>query len=77
MMSPRTFLRLGVQASTTVCVEETDVRATDQFLKLADQYKAGLIVAGAYGRSRFQEWVFGDFTRGLLAQTKRSVLLSH
>jgi nucleotide-binding universal stress UspA family protein len=71
------LLRHGVSASTTVCVEEIDVRAIDQFLELADQHKAGLIVAGAYGRSRFQEWVFGGFTRGLLAQTKRAVLLSH
>jgi nucleotide-binding universal stress UspA family protein len=71
------LLRHGVQASTTVCLEETNVRATDQFLDLADRHKAGLIVAGAYGRSRFQEWVFGGFTRGLLAQTKRAVLLSH
>lgn len=71
------LLRHGVRASTTVCMEETDVRGTDQFLELADQLNAGLIVAGAYGRSRFQEWVFGGFTRGLLAQTKRAVLLSH
>jgi nucleotide-binding universal stress UspA family protein len=71
------LLRHGVRASTTVCVEDTDVRATDQFLDLADQHNAGLIVAGAYGRSRFQEWLFGGFTRELLTQTKRAVLLSH
>jgi nucleotide-binding universal stress UspA family protein len=71
------LLRHGVSASTTVCVEETDVGATDQLLELADQHKAGLIVAGAYGRSRFREWVFGGFTRALLAQTERAVLLSH
>lgn len=71
------LLRHGVSATTTVCVEETDVRAIDQFLDLAAQHNAGLIVAGAYGRSRFQEWVFGGFTRGLLAQTKHAVLLSH
>jgi nucleotide-binding universal stress UspA family protein len=71
-------LRLhGVHASTTVGIEEKDINAAHQFLDLADQNKADLIVAGAYGHSRFQEWVFGGFTRALLAQTSRAVLLSH
>jgi nucleotide-binding universal stress UspA family protein len=71
-------LRLhGVHASTTVGIEEKDINAAHQFLDLADQNKADLIVAGAYGHSRFQEWVFGGFTRALLAQTSRAILLSH
>jgi nucleotide-binding universal stress UspA family protein len=71
------LLRHGVRASTTVCVEDKDLHAPRQFLDLADQHKADLIVAGGYGRSRFQEWIFGGFTRALLAQTSRAVLLSH
>jgi nucleotide-binding universal stress UspA family protein len=71
------LLRHGVRATTMVCVEEGDVHAPQQFLDLADQHKADLIVAGGYGRSRFQEWIFGGFTRALLAQTSRAVLLSH
>jgi nucleotide-binding universal stress UspA family protein len=71
------LLRHGVHASATVCVEEKDVHAADQFLAFADHHKAGLIVAGAYGHSRFEERVFGGFTRALLAQTSRAVMLSH
>ena len=71
------LLRHGVHASATVCVEEKDVHAADQFLAFADQHKADLIVAGAYGHSRFEERLFGGFTRALLAQTSRAVMLSH
>jgi nucleotide-binding universal stress UspA family protein len=38
---------------------------------------ADLVVAGAYGHSRFGEWAFGGFTRDLLAQDERYLLLSH
>jgi nucleotide-binding universal stress UspA family protein len=71
------LLRHGVHASATVCVEEQDVAAADQFLAFADQHQADLIVAGAYGHSRLEETVFGGFTRALLAQTSRAVMLSH
>jgi nucleotide-binding universal stress UspA family protein len=71
------LLRHGVQANTTVCVEEKGSHAPQQFLEMADQYKADLIVAGAYGHSRIQEWVFGGFTQALLSQSSRAVLLSH
>jgi nucleotide-binding universal stress UspA family protein len=71
------LLRHGVRASTTVCVTEKGVHAPQQFLDLADQHQADLIVAGGYGHNRFQEWIFGGFTRALLAQTSRAVLLSH
>jgi nucleotide-binding universal stress UspA family protein len=36
-----------------------------------------LIVAGAYGHSRFREWVFGGVTRALLARSDVACLLSH
>jgi nucleotide-binding universal stress UspA family protein len=73
----KALLRHGVHASTNVCLEQKDVHAGQQFLDLADQHKADLIVAGAYGHSRFAEWAFGGFTRALLSQTQRAVLLSH
>ncbi|KAB8051133.1 universal stress protein [Janthinobacterium sp. FT14W] len=38
---------------------------------------ADLIVAGAYGHSRFHEWVAGGTTRHLLTQARLPVLLSH
>jgi nucleotide-binding universal stress UspA family protein len=71
------LLRHGVSANTKVCVEEKGVHAPQQFLDLADQHEADLIVAGGYGHNRFQEWVFGGFTRALLAQNTRAILLSH
>jgi nucleotide-binding universal stress UspA family protein len=71
------LLRHGVYASATVCVEEKDVHAAAQLLALADQHKADLIVAGAYGHRRSVERVIGGFTRALLAQTSRALMLSH
>jgi nucleotide-binding universal stress UspA family protein len=38
---------------------------------------AGLIVAGAYGHSRFRELVLGGVTQHLVTQSARCVLLSH
>lgn len=37
----------------------------------------GVIVAGAYGHSRFQEWVFGGVTRDLLLKGSRCALVAH
>jgi nucleotide-binding universal stress UspA family protein len=73
----RALRRHGVNPSTAVCVEQKNVRAAQQLLDFADAHDAGLIVAGGYGHSRSREWVFGGFTRALLAQTSRAVLLSH
>lgn len=71
------LFRHGVQATVDAEFSETDATAADQLLDLAERRKADLIVAGAYGHSRFQEWVFGGFTRALLAQSARAVLFSH
>jgi nucleotide-binding universal stress UspA family protein len=71
------LLRHGVRAETRVGHEERDVSSAQQLFEVADQHAADLIVAGAYGHSRLGEWVFGGFTRALLAQTSRAVLLSH
>lgn len=71
------LLRHGVHAATRVGHEERDVSSAQQLFEVADQHAADLIVAGAYGHSRLGEWVFGGFTRALLAQTTRAVLLSH
>ncbi|WP_315857771.1 universal stress protein [Rhizobium leguminosarum] len=35
-------------------------------IDIAHRLKADLIVAGAYGHSRFREWIFGGVTRTLL-----------
>ena len=69
--------RHGVKAQTSVTVEEKGATAAHQLLDVAGRQKADLIVAGGYGHARFQEWVFGGFTRALLAQASTAVLFSH
>ena len=44
---------------------------------IAADVGAGVIVAGAYGHSRFRELVLGGMTQHLLTQATRYVLLSH
>jgi nucleotide-binding universal stress UspA family protein len=44
---------------------------------IAQEQAADIIVAGAYGHSRMQEWVFGGVTRDLLLAAKCFALVSH
>jgi len=44
---------------------------------IASDLGASLIVAGAYGHSRFRELVLGGMTQHLITQSARCVLLSH
>ncbi|MCC6982340.1 MAG: universal stress protein [Bauldia sp.] len=47
-------------------------------LSVAGDFNADLIVAGAYGHSRFREWAFGGVTRDLLSELPMTqVLLSN
>jgi nucleotide-binding universal stress UspA family protein len=48
-----------------------------QILREASAFGADLVVMGAYGHTRLGEWVFGGFTRDLLAQDDVYLLLSH
>jgi nucleotide-binding universal stress UspA family protein len=45
--------------------------------EIAGSLGAGLIVAGAYGHSRFRELILGGVTQHLFTQSARCVLLSH
>lgn len=67
--------RHGVTASELV--PETNGAATDQLDQVAADLGAGVIVAGAYGHSRFRELILGGMTQHLITQTARCVLLSH
>jgi len=49
----------------------------DRLLDIAKEEQADLIVAGAYGHSRFREWVMGGVTRNLLHHSGCCVFLSH
>jgi nucleotide-binding universal stress UspA family protein len=44
---------------------------------VADELKADLIVAGAYGHNRQGQWVLGGVTNHLLLSSRRCSLLSH
>jgi nucleotide-binding universal stress UspA family protein len=46
-------------------------------LDLARQHRVNLIVAGAYGRTRLSEWIFGGVTRHLLLSSPVPCLLSN
>jgi nucleotide-binding universal stress UspA family protein len=70
--------RHGVSATARVSENNNESRdAGVQIDDIAAQIGAGLIVAGAYGHSRFRELVLGGMTEHLLAQSARCVLLSH
>ncbi len=48
-----------------------------QLDSLAWEEGADLIIAGAYGHSRFREWVLGGVTREFVMRMPRCILLSH
>jgi nucleotide-binding universal stress UspA family protein len=68
--------------ATTVSVDEqistvTSDQEENLLLDLAKQHHADLIVAGAYGRTRFSEWIFGGVTRHLLLNSPVPCLFSN
>lgn len=64
----------GVAAEVLVTDRGGDVGP--QLEDVASDVGATLIVAGAYGHSRFREWIMGGMTRHLMTQSERCVLLS-
>jgi nucleotide-binding universal stress UspA family protein len=69
--------RHGVSASERVPEVNEDRDATTQLDDIAADLGAGIVVAGAYGHSRFRELILGGMTQHLITQTERCVLLSH
>jgi nucleotide-binding universal stress UspA family protein len=68
------LLRHGVVA--TQRVPSKCGNAAAQLDEVASELGVGLVVAGAYGHSRFREWVFGGVTKRLLNPDGRRSLLS-
>ena len=66
--------RHGIQASSMV--PERIGNAQIQLDRIAADITAGFVVAGAYGHSRFREWVLGGVTQHLVEQDARCSLLS-
>jgi nucleotide-binding universal stress UspA family protein len=48
-----------------------------ELLRIVEEEKADLIIAGGYGHSRLGEWIFGGVTRELLTASPVCCLLSH
>ena len=69
--------RHGVTATARVSEAAGGDTAAAQLDKVAGDVGAGLIVAGAYGHSRFRELILGGVTQYLVTQSARCVLLSH
>ena len=69
------LIRRGINAATLAT--KALIGVPDQLAIMAHDEGANIIVAGAYGHTRFQEWVFGGVTRTLLRQDECCVLLSH
>ena len=67
--------RHGVSASEVVPEQSGDAIA--QLDAIAANVGAGVVVAGAYGHSRFRELILGGMTQHLITQSSRCVLLSH
>lgn len=66
----------GVIARSRVKVADA-ARAAIELNIEAEAIGADLIVAGAYGHNRLQEWVLGGVTRSFLRRPERFVLFSH
>lgn len=71
------LVRHGVPAKAKLARPNHEDEVCGEILNEAIEIDADLIVAGAYGHSRLQEWVLGGVTRDLLNTADRFVLLSH
>jgi nucleotide-binding universal stress UspA family protein len=66
----------GIVARTVV--PDSAAGVTEQLDGIAADVGAGAVIAGAYGRSRLSEWIFGGVTRRLIDPSAgRCSLLSH
>jgi nucleotide-binding universal stress UspA family protein len=64
----------GIAANTVV--PEKAAGVTEQLDQIAANVGAGAVIAGAYGHSRFREWVLSGVTRHLARESRRCALLS-
>ena len=70
------LLRHGVTIEKQIATVANE-EAGPILLHLAREYRADLIVSGAYGRTRLSEWVFGGVTRHLLMRSAVPCLFSN
>jgi nucleotide-binding universal stress UspA family protein len=72
----RRLARHGVEASVE-SVPKGKAMVADVLEDVASRHSADLIVSGAYGHARLQEWMMGGVTEDLVASSSKFVLLSH
>lgn len=58
-------------------IEVEDGRAGEELLTIVTKLNCDLLVMGAYGRSRFSEWMFGGVTRHVLENARLPVFMRH
>jgi len=58
-------------------LSDSDADAGAAILKAAAESGADLIVMGAFGRSRFKEWILGGATRHVLENMTVPVFMAH
>ncbi|HVJ61947.1 MAG TPA: universal stress protein, partial [Tahibacter sp.] len=70
------FSRMAISADFK-SIDASGASAGQALLDAAAANDATLLVMGAYGRTRFSEWIFGGATRHALAHASLPVLLRH
>lgn len=60
-----------------IVVENTRAPEGEALMELARDCNAGLIVTGAFGHSRYREWILGGVTRELLDHAPAPLLIAH
>jgi Universal stress protein family. len=66
----------GITANTNVPEKPAGVGVSELLDKIAANIGAGAVIAGAYGHSRFREWVLGGVTHHLATESRRCAFLS-
>jgi nucleotide-binding universal stress UspA family protein len=67
--------RHGVKVD--VVIEDTRSSTGEALMKVARDQGAGLLVTGAFGHSRYREFVLGGVTRALLTKSTTPLLIAH
>ena len=67
----------GVAAEASSWPDTGEITASDALFACLETQEADLIVAGAYGHSRFMEGLFGGVSRDLVRQPSLPILMSH
>ncbi len=71
------LLRHGLKAESQMLGGNGDEEVGAALLRMTKEVGAGLLVMGAYGHTRFREWVLGGATRFVLGHAGVAVLLRH